>query len=323
MGFNEATLQPTYELRLGMPGKSAGLDIATRLQMPEEILTHARSVMPRLQADFQDLLTELHKQAAENERLAREMAESTESLKRRQAELEREAIRQEGKRQREWNDKRETLIADFEARAQMAVDRLGEIAEERKAAEQSRRLLSQTKREFREEASQTMAPPPEIAKSVPSDLLVIEEGSRVRLKDVRELGTVRRILKNGNLEVEAGLLRMQVPREDVVQVVSEKPEPVKLPKNVRVETGPRWNISYRELNLIGQRAEEAVDQVDKFLDSAALASVNRVRIVHGHGLGILKRAVSEHLQSNPHVDRFYPAAQSEGGSGATIVELRE
>ena len=322
MGFNEATLQPTYELRLGTPGKSAGLDIATRLEMPEAILTHARSVLPRLQADFQDLLTELHKQATENERLGREMAEATESLNRRQAELERDAIRQEQKRQREWNDKRETLIADFEARAQMAIEHLGEIAEERKAADQSRRLLSQTQREFREEAAQIMAPPPEIAKSVPPEQIAIEEGSRVRLKDIREPATVRRILKNGNLEVEAGLLRMQVLREDVVQVVAEKPEPAKLPKNVRVEAGPRWNISYRELNLIGQRAEEAVDQVDKFLDSAALASVNRVRIVHGHGLGILKRAVSEHLQSNPHVDRFYPAAQSEGGNGATIVELR-
>ena len=68
-----------------------------------------------------------------------------------------------------------------------------------------------------------------------------------------------------------------------------------MPKNVRLETGPRWDVSYRELNIIGQRAEEAVEQVDKFLDSAALASVNRVRIVHGHGMGMLKKAVGELL----------------------------
>jgi DNA mismatch repair protein MutS2 len=116
---------------------------------------------------------------------------------------------------------------------------------------------------------------------------------------------------------------MQVPREDIAEVVSQKAEERKLPKNVRVETGPRWDVSYRELNVIGQRAEEAVEQVDKFLDSAALASVNRVRIIHGHGMGVLKKAVSEHLGSNPHVSRFYPATQAEGGSGATIVELRE
>ena len=152
---------------------------------------------------------------------------------------------------------------------------------------------------------------------------MIEEGARVRLKDVRELATVRRILKNGLLEVEAGFLKMQVAREDVAEVVSQKVEARQALKNVRFDSGPRFDISYRELNLLGQRAEEALENVDKFLDSAALASVNRVRIIHGHGMGILKRAVNDFLGSNPHVSRFYPAAASEGGSGATIVELRE
>jgi len=118
-------------------------------------------------------------------------------------------------------------------------------------------------------------------------------------------------------------MKMQVPREDVVEVVSEKGPQRGLPANVRFEAGPRWDVSYRELNVIGQRAEEAIENVDKFLDSAALASVNRVRIIHGHGMGILKRAVGEHLSANPHVSRFYPAPTSEGGAGATIVELRE
>ena len=81
-------------------------------------------------------------------------------------------------------------------------------------------------------------------------------------------------------------------------------------------------MSYREINLLGQRAEEACDNVDKFLDSAALAEVDRVRIVHGHGFGVLKKAVSELLSSNPHVARFYPAPPEQGGTGATIVELK-
>ena len=82
-------------------------------------------------------------------------------------------------------------------------------------------------------------------------------------------------------------------------------------------------MSYKELNLIGRYAEDALAELDKFLDSAALASVNRVRIVHGHGMGVLKRAVGDFLASSPHIARFYPAPQSEGGSGATIAELRE
>jgi DNA mismatch repair protein MutS2 len=319
MGFDEATLQPTYELRLGVPGKSAGLDIATRLEMPEPILEHARAVLPKMQADFQNLLSELHRQAEENAQREKELEDARRALARREAELERDAVRHEQQRQREWERKAESIIADFEARAQTMMDRIGEVGEQRKPNEQAQRLVSKTRREFREEAAQAMRP--SNAPKVP--IPAIEEGARVRMRDVREIATVRRLLKNGMIEVEAGFLKMQVPREDIAEVLSQDSEPARLPKNVRVETGPALEISYRELNLIGQRAEEAVEQVDKFLDSAALASVNRVRIVHGHGMGVLKRAVGDFLAHNPHVSRFYPAPQSEGGAGATIVELRE
>jgi DNA mismatch repair protein MutS2 len=321
MGFDESTLQPTYELRIGMPGKSAGLDIATRLALPEHILLHARSVLPRLQADFQELLSELQRQVDENARATREKDAAAGELRKRQTELEAEALKRETQRQREWSRKSDAVVADFEARAQMMMQQLSEHTEQRKALEQAQRLVAKTRREFREEAAEAMTPAIPAARV--AEAPAIEEGSRVRLKDVREVATVRRILKNGMLEVEAGFLKMQVPREDVAEVVTSKGEERRSLKNIRVETGPRWDTSYRELNIIGRRAEEAVDEVDKFLDSAALASVNRVRIVHGHGMGVLKRAVGDLLGKNPHVSRFYPATQAEGGTGATIVELRE
>jgi DNA mismatch repair protein MutS2 len=276
-----------------------------------------------MQADFQDLLSELHRQVEENQQRSNEIDVATEALRKRQADLEAETIRQEQQRQREWQKKSDAMIAEFEGRAQAAMDRLTDLAAQRKASDQAHRLVAKTAREFREEAAEAMAPPPEIAKAAAPERLVIEEGSRVRLKDVRELATVRRILKNGMLEVEAGFLKMQVAREDVKEVVSEKAEALQSLKNIRFESGPRWDVSYRELNLVGQRAEEALENVDKFLDSAALASVNRVRIIHGHGMGVLKRAVNDYLGSNPHVSRFYPATSTEGGAGATIVELRE
>ena len=74
--------------------------------------------------------------------------------------------------------------------------------------------------------------------------------------------------------------------------------------------------------MIGERAEEARDRVEKFLDDAVMATASRVRIVHGHGMGVLKKMVSELLSRNPHVERYYPATQAEGGAGATIAELK-
>ncbi len=322
MGFDDATLQPTYELRLGLPGKSAGLDIATRLEMPEAVLTHARAAMPRMQADFQELLAELHRQTEENARRARAMQEAEDQLRKRQMELEREAVRREERRRQEWERKSEAVIADFEARAQMTMDRMAESTEHRKASEQAQRAIAKAKREFRQEAAEAMPASAATAGNA-AQPLTLAEGSRVRLKDVREPATVRRLLKNGMFEVEAGFLKMQVAREDIAEILGGNADQGRGPTNVRVETGPRWDTSYRELNIIGQRAGEAVENLDKFLDSAALASVNRVRIIHGHGMGVLKRAVSEFLGSSPHVSRFYAAPQSEGGAGATIVELRE
>jgi DNA mismatch repair protein MutS2 len=322
MGFDETTLQPTYQLRLGVPGKSAGLDIATRLELPAPLLAHARSVLPKLQADFQELLAELHRQNDENARLAKELEQQTRSLKLRQETLEQEALKREQIRQRDWQKKSDNLVADFEARAQLMMERVAEAGDQRKALDQAQRLVSKTRREFQEEAQQVMAPTPEAAKALPEKLKV-EEGAKVRLKDIREIATVRRILKSGLIEVEAGFLKIQVPREDILEVVTGQAAQAKLPKNVRFEPGPAWDVTYRELNVIGQRAEEAMEQVDKFLDSAALSSVNRVRIIHGHGMGILKKAVAELLGKSPHVSRFYPATQAEGGAGATIVELRE
>jgi DNA mismatch repair protein MutS2 len=280
------------------------------LELPEPVLVHARHVLPRLQADFQELLAELHKQVEDNTRRAKEMEEATRQLAGREAELQRDAQRREQQRQREWDKKSESILARFEAQAQTMLDQLTG-----KAAEQAQRLIAKTKREFREEAA-----PPVAAHEA---TLSLAEGAKVRLKDVREIATIRRLLKNGLIEVEAGFLKMQIPREDIVEVVPQNAAQAKLPKNVQLDTGPSWDVSYRELNVIGQRAEEAIAQVDKFLDSAALASIQRVRIIHGHGMGILKKAVSELLGTNPHVSRFYPATQAEGGAGATVVELRE
>jgi DNA mismatch repair protein MutS2 len=79
----------------------------------------------------------------------------------------------------------------------------------------------------------------------------------------------------------------------------------------------------REINVIGEHAEEAVERVERFLDAAVMATAARVRIVHGHGMGILRKAIQDLLKKSPHVEKFYPASQSEGGTGATIVELKE
>jgi DNA mismatch repair protein MutS2 len=322
MGFDENTLQPTYVLHLGAPGKSAGLDIATRLGLPPRIIERARAAMSSTERDIARFLSELHARLDEVNKLDADLRGRIEEVDRREARLEREFEKREAEKIRELEGRNAELVARFEAEARQTIDGIVQAAENRKAAEQATRKVSKTRREFHEAfADVVRQTSPEAAPA----RLQIQEGSRVRLKGVRSPARVRRMLADERLEVEAGFMKMQVSRDDVEEVLPPEAEPAsRLPKNVTFrQTGPRWDVPYSELNLIGKRAEEATEELDKFLDQAALAQVMRVRIIHGHGMGVLKRAVGEHLKRSPHVEKFYPATEQEGGTGATIAELKE
>lgn len=321
MGFDEETLEPTYILRTGAPGKSAGLDIAGRLGLEPQIIERARGVMSSSERDIQQFLSELHARLERAAALEEQLKSERARLAQREAALEREWDKKGSARIRELERQSAELAKQFEEQARQTIEEITRNVEHRKAAENALRKVAKTRREFLEK-SEAAADAARPAGAPAPKRIPIEPGVRVRLKGVRQPARVKRRLADDLLEVEAGFLKMQVSLDDVEEVLPPDGAPGKLPQGVTYEAGPRWDTSYREINIIGKRAEEATREVDKFLDSAALAEVDRVRIVHGHGMGVLKRAISELLAANPHVERFYPAAAGEGGSGATIVELK-
>lgn len=174
------------------------------------------------------------------------------------------------------------------------------------------------------------------APRAPLDPRTAAVGDRVHLKSLNRTGLVR---GKGNdwLEVEIGSLRTRVPLHDVAEVfpagstvpvssaggVQTSPAPTRSGVGVSVRMEQPSQGSLSEINVIGETADDAVRRVDKFLDNALLASLTRVRIVHGSGMGVLKRAISKMLTTHPQVERFAPATQGEGGAGATIVELKQ
>jgi DNA mismatch repair protein MutS2 len=326
MGFDDATLQPTYVLRTGAPGKSAGLDIAGRLGMPAELIERARAAMTHQERDISRFLGELHERidrVAENER---ELGREREALAARERSLAKEWEQREAAKLREMERRCDKAVAAFEAQARETIEGIAKTVEsgsQRKAAEQAMRKVARTSREFHEGWQSTVLPAPGVTKAAPVPMLRLEEGARVRINGVREPARVLRKLSDDRIEVQAGLMKMQIGVEDVEEVLPAAAETSRLPEGVSYQpSGPAWNVTFREINVIGKRAEEACDEVDKFLDTAAMASVDRVRIVHGHGMGILRKAIADLLAANPHVAQFYAASQAEGGTGATVVELK-
>jgi DNA mismatch repair protein MutS2 len=257
------------------------------------------------------LQTALHEQQAE--------------LAQREKELAREWEKRESSKLKELERRCELVLEKFDAQAQETIGQIVQSADRKKATEQAQRRVAKTKRELREDFETTVlstqddARQGELAQRKPK----IEEGVSVRLKGISQPARVRRILGEDRIEVEAGFMKMQVPVDDVLEVLPAAGAAASLPKNVSFKPAPRLNPLEQEIKVIGERAEEACAHVEKFLDSAVMATASRVRIVHGHGMGVLRKAIWELLGANPHVEKFYAASQHEGGAGATIVELKD
>ena len=317
MGFNEDTLAPTYVLRTGMPGKSAGLDIATRLGLPPHMIERARHSMSNRERDLARLLNQLEQRLTEAANQVAENEHSKQKLAEREQALEKDAQRQQAQKIKEMEQRAAEAVAHFESQTREMMESLLAVAERRKDAEKVQRQAARIKREF-QESVQGVAKPKAPAPKLPD----LREGVRVRLRDVRETALVRRVNPNGTLDVDLGMLKMQVPASEVLEIVQGAGQASRLPAGVTLNVGPRWDTLTREINVIGKNAEDAIELVDKFLDTALLAEVSRLRVVHGHGQGILRKALSQWLAKHPAVEKYYPASPQDGGTGATIIELK-
>jgi DNA mismatch repair protein MutS2 len=320
MGFNEETLEPTYVLRTGAPGKSAGLDIAARLGLPAHLIARAREAMSSTERDIAEFLRQLETRIGEAAAEAEELRRQKAALEEREKKLLQEMEKREQARLREIEERAAEAQKRFEEEARALIDRVLAEPEQRRAAERALRQVARAKRELQESVESLKEPRKQSARPAEQEL---REGARVRLRDVSGPAKVRRVLGGGMLEVEVGLLKMQVPAAEVLEILPEAPAGASLPKGVSFQGGPRWDTLTRELNVIGMTADDACSAVDRLLDSAVLAGVSRLRIVHGHGMGILRKAVHELLRGHPEVEKFYPATGAEGGTGATIVELKQ
>ncbi len=325
MGFDEETLAPTYQLRIGLPGKSAGLDIAMRLGMPEDIMRRARASLSTQEIELSQLIADLHQRLEEVNQQRAQLERDRIALAGRERQLNLDSEKQLGAKLRDLEARFDEMQRRWQDRADKTVAKIAETADRRKSVDQAQRETAKFSREMREDWETTVVPVTASPQSEIPRRLKIEEGVRVRVKGLRDLARVRRVLSNDRYEVEAGFMKLQIAAADVEEVFAENSGPAqqKLPKNVTFQRGPELNPTAQELNIIGQRADDAMDMLERFLDDAVMATAARVRIVHGHGMGVLKRAVQELLKKNPHVEKYYPASQFEGGAGATIVELKE
>jgi len=335
VGFDEARLAPTYELRLGVPGASAGLNIAARLGLDPEIVANARSQMSSQTADIGHFLDELHAQlsAATTERQT--LAEVQKKLDAERLKLATEGRIEQKARTRELEGKLEMLIKDFELQLRDTVKAIDDKTVAQKISRDSALRIARLRREFSEQFQSTVVAHTTGADKNDAPRVVNKQrepqaGDTVRLKSLGREGRVSRVIDVKTLEVMVGAMKMRVPRSDISEVVTvakdNSTQSARKRGGVTVSTATGSDDAEymtSEINVIGKTADEAESDVERFVERAFLAGLPRIRIVHGVGMGVLRRTLREFLNKHPHVASVTEPPYNEGGQGATLVELRQ
>jgi DNA mismatch repair protein MutS2 len=334
VGFNEKTLQPTYELKIGVPGASAGINIAQRLGLNPDIIESARARLGSQARDVGQFLDKLHAdlREAENERLRLKAHEQ--DLEREKASLAAEGRKAQQAKVREMEKKLESVLCDFEYHAREAVNAIQDRAAAQKLSKDAERRIAKLRREFREQFDSTV-----VAHSTGADqgdphaqpqvVKHVSEGDTVKLKSTGRPARVVRKIDDNHFEVEMGAMKMKIARDDIAEVLAvaqgkgmQTPVTAARARGISVSLESEGANVPTEINVIGQTVDDASREVEKFVDRAFLAGLPRVRVVHGSGMGILRKALRQLLQQHPHVASVAEPPQNEGGGGATVVELR-
>ncbi|MBX7220745.1 MAG: Smr/MutS family protein [Blastocatellia bacterium] len=333
--FDTETLRPTYRLLVRQAGTSSGLEIARKLGLVEDILQAAHSRLGSREADMTRYLDKLKGELDYHHDLNIALEEERAVLAERYAKLDHQFAEREQARQKIFSETLHELRDEFFSQVRPLLERISSLTEQQKLQKEAERavkkLVTTASERQRSNAALRLVkepvPPPAETKGTfgleeKHDASPLRVGDRVQTELGQE-GTVEEVGQD-MLLVRVGSMRLKTAARHVTRMAgAEAPKP----KTHKVETSGPTVVTTSgdvldEINLIGCTADEAIMRTDKFLDEAVMSHLSRVRIIHGMGMGILRREIDSLLTGHPHVSKFYRASSNEGGNGATVVELR-
>jgi len=334
--FDEKTLQPTYKLLIGLAGASSGIEIARRFGIDQNVIDAARSNLDVSAQDAEAYLLKLQNETKQAEDLRIALEEEREAVAKKYAGLEVEAVKKEKARQKEFESRLAETVESFERQSKAFIAGLedkslkNKLDKERAArkAELNRAVMTKMNVTGAEASSPAMSAKYETAGAASSEadaggtpgLQSLAVGSRVTTS-FGTTGTIEKLDKE-TAEVLVGGMRLREkvanlrPAEAETRAVASVPSKGSIAKPIDSPDAPT------ELNLIGKTTAEAEYELDRFIDEAYMASLPRVRIIHGFGTGALKNYVHHFLKNHDLVERFAFAPDNQGGNGATIAELK-
>lgn len=323
--FDVESLRPTYRLLIGIPGKSNAFAISSKLGLPDHIIADARKRLSEQDASFEDLLTDLETSRRTIEKEREEIAaykREAESLKQQAAQNQKKLDEQRDRIIREANEKANAILREAKEVADETIRNFYKFGKENISAAEMEKERERIRKKIKDTASSSdLGVKKQKKQHKPSDFKL---GESVKVLSMNLTGTISSLPDaRGNVTVQMGILRSQVNISDLEIIEEPSPDaPKKFSRTSKGRIGMSKSLSVStEINLLGKTVDEAVAELDKYLDDALLSHLNTVRVIHGKGTGALRKGIHEYLRRQKHVKSYHLAEFGEGDAGVTIVEL--
>jgi len=323
--FDVETLRPTYKLLIGIPGKSNAFAISRKLGLSEEILKEADDLVGKSDKDFEDVLSQLEAQRQQMEaaRLeAERMKRETERIKQQSEEYAAQLQKEKDKAMESARREAQKIIDDARYAANAASEELKALRKQLQESADASNLnqrQAEVRRSLNEMESKIRSQQPKAERPQPKrDILV---GDTVELLKLGTKASVIAINKDGTYQLQAGILKLNAKKEEIYLLENENPYKVKGGRPAHSGREMKLTAMSNEVDLRGMDAVEAICVLDNYLDSAMRANLGTVRIIHGKGTGVLRKAVQDALKKNKYVKKYRLGVYGEGEDGVTIAEF--
>lgn len=315
MEFNVETLSPTYRLLMGIPGESNALTIARRLGVSEEIIEKAKSYISDEDKKVEKMITNIKDRSLELEKLQSEAEELKAKAKKDKEEFEEKLrVLEKEKNQilKEAYEKADKMMREMQNKAAALVNKIQKEDKTKEDMKEVQKKLNMLRTSLQEEKTENVEVKPKVARKI--DYKV---GDRVFVNSINQYAIVNKINMNKEtLNIQAGILKLEVSMDDVKTVIEPKKKEYK-PINAHTKTPVK-----SEIDLRGKLVDEAIYELETYMDRALMNGYREIYVIHGKGTGALRNGIMEYLKGSRYVKEFRVGGHNEGGLGCTVVTLK-
>lgn len=316
MEFDVETLSPTYRLLEGIPGESNALIIARKYGISDEIIENAKTYISEENQKVEEMIKSIKEKNDELEILKAELENSKRELEEQKSDYNQKLTQLENEKNnviKKAYEEADEYLKNVQAKAKNLVDKISKDELKKEEAKSTQRSLNMLRNSFIEDKKKNVK-----EKKVFSKDIDIHEGEEVLVKSLNQNGKVLRVMADaGNIQVQAGILKLVVPIEDLVKIKKKKVNKFKNFASLKRTSQVRG-----EIDLRGMTADEAIADLETYLDRAMLTGYHEVYIIHGKGTMVLRKKIHEYLRTSKYVTEFKDANQNEGGIGCTVATLK-